>query len=928
MAVRRPGSLSTELSTLDRRITTIESKTVSGISSGITTSTDPADDEGGTGGPGKTKENPPYSYRKVVKAYIYGGKVTGNSSRLELYFAEDPEIEPGQYVRLQGLHGTSTDNFELSPKTFKVLATDTEPWDDLDNRGEGVDGQLRRSWRDTPTTGNNGETVTHTVFFNPVVEVPKTYSSTSGRELITTRRIDTMSVTGSTVTVTLNSTHLFEVGDVVYVDSISTHTVLFGVDGLFKVSEVVSSTVIKYELDSPVPTPFSLTSGQVGTKYVYPVAQGFVEEGTIWTDTGSTPNRVFVWKDYRWYDTAEGVVDVAATQDGIAPSPVTSLAGTSTLPAGTTTPVIDLTWTPPTTRSNGASISGFLDGYDIWYKRSTETLWKTQFVKAGANAVSSAQINDAIILQNFTYNIRVYAVDIMAQYSTVATVNVLTAKYSETLNPPSKPTVSSRLGTITVSWDGNDSTGNLPVRGVLYVEVHRSTTSGFTPSSSTLISTIQNNLGGDYVVVSNLSYATNYYFKLVFVRQISPTELEDSNPSTQSDAIQVSPLVDTDVIANTISGAKITPGTLIASEKIVANSITSAEINALAITAGKIAANAIEADKIAAGAITASIIDSKQIDLKASDGATQRITLTSNGITAYNSTGDLTFSLNGTTGTINAASINVQNINANNISAGIIQGIEIRTADTANTRTVLNQNDIKFYIGGVATEVATVRGFLSNVYDYQTNSYVSTNALSFTADAVTISGSLYGSYVSMTQVSAGNIYAAGRFSVDDIRRYTANGQIKFTTTGGTTAAYIDTSNTTGTTFDSFWITGRVSAGGAYSVRSSRRFKTNIKNYTKDLSSVLDLNLVTYQVNPNTYMEFAEEDGPAPLGPEEVGLIAEEVAELGLDGVVVYDPKDPTLPYAIDYTKIGLFLVPVVRELKRELNDLKDRIDNL
>ena len=923
MAVRRPGSLSTELSTLDRRITTVESKTVSGISSGITTSTEPADDEGGSGGPGKTAENPPYSYRKVVKAYIYGGKVTGNTSRLELYFAEDPEIEPGEYVRVQGVHGTSTDNLEISPKSFKVFATDTPPWNDEDVRAPGIDGQLRQSWRNTPTTGNNGETVTHTVWFNPVVEVPKTYSSTSGRELITTRRIDTMSVTGSTVTVTLNATHLFEVGDVVYVDSISTHTVLFGVDGLFKVSEVVSSTVIRYELDSPVPTPFSLTNVQVGTKYVYPVAQRLVEEGTVWTDTGVTPNKVFVWKDYRWYDTSDGVTDVAAEKDGIAPSPVTSLAGTSTLPAGTTTPVIDLTWTPPTTRSNGASISGFLDGYDIWYKRSTEAVWKTQFVKNGAGAVSSAQINDAIILQNFTYNIRVYAVDIMGQYSTVATVNVLTAKFSETLNPPSKPTVSSRLGTITVSWDGNDSTGNLPVRGVLYVEVHRSTTSGFTPSSSTLISTIQNNLGGDYVVVSDLSYGTNYYFKLVFVRQISPTELEDSNPSTQSDAIQVAPLVDTDVIANTISGAKITPGTLIASEKIVANSITSAEINALAITAGKIAANAIEADKIKAGAITASIIDAKAIELKASDVSTKRIVLNSGGITAYNGV-DVTptFSFDGQTGTLNAAALVVQNIDANNISAGIIQGIEIRTADTANTRTVLNANDIKFYIGGVAAEVATVRGFLSNVYDYETNTYVSTNALNFSANSVTISGSLYGSYVSMTQVSANNIYAAGRFSVNDIRRYSGNGNLIFTTTGGTEKMYVDTSQTNeaGVVLQVY---GSIRYTGTIADNSTRRIKANIQPYEYDHDSLLNLSVVSYNLDLPKVMPDGE-----GLGHTQVGLIAEDVNDAGFTELIGYEPDDGTQPATLDYTRIGVLLIPIVKQLKQEVNDLKTRLDNL
>jgi hypothetical protein len=657
------------------------------------------------------------------------------------------------------------------------------------------------------------------------------------------------------------------------------------------------------------------------------VARPYVEDGTVWTDTSVEPNRVWVWKTYRWYNTADGVGDVAAEKDGIAPSPVTSLAGTSALPAGTTTPVINLTWTPPTTRSNGASLSGFLDGYDIWYKRTTEAVWKTQFVKDGAGAVSSAQINDAIILQNFNYNIRVYAVDIMGQYSTVATVNVLTAKYSETLNPPSKPTVSSRLGTITVSWDGNDSTGNLPVRGVLYVEVHRSTTSGFTPSSSTLISTIQNNLGGDYVVVSNLSYGTNYYFKLVFVRQVSPTELEDSSPSTQSDAIQVSPLVDTDVIANTISGAKITPGTLIASEKIVANSITGAQIDALAITAGKIAANAINADKIEAGAITASIIDSKQIELKANSSATKRIVLNSAGIVAYNGT-DLTptFSFDGQTGTLNAAALVVQNIDADNITSGTIVGITIKTG-VDGTRVELGSNQVKFFHKNIITEVTSqvgiIEGSRDSVWDAVSGGFVDKDVVAIRADNLNVPGSVYGLYGSFKdQLSTEDLYARGRVSLDDIRRYSGNGNVIFTTTAGTQKMYVDTSQTTeaGVVLQVY---GSIRYTGTIADNSTRTIKANITPYEYDYDSFLNLPVITYNLDLAKVMPDGE-----GLGNTQVGLIAEDVDDAGFTELVSYDPNDPSLPVALDYTRIGVLLIPIVKELRQEIKDLKTRLDNL
>lgn len=957
MAVKRNNRITSVVGGIDSRLRSLEATGTLAISSSLSDLVSTDSDSDST-----PRENfvliPPDTYKKIIGARIYGPAATGNfGTRVELYFEENivPDPDPNvavdelgviisededgkqtlQQIQVYGVNGYSGTSIALSSgKLFNPIevAYDEPSWAENGLRGNEVLDQTE--WRQTPpvsattrdVVANTRVAVNSTIWYNPIVQDPDK-TDKNGKDLIVTRAVDSATVTGTNVVVTLNAaSHLFKVGDVISVDIPAPFIGLDYYDndepdGLFEITGITSNT-ISYSLDVPVSSTQTYTYNGTTRHYVYAVARPYVPEETIWIDKRTEPNTVWVWKKYRWYNTAEGVGDVAAEKDGIAPSPVTSLAGTSTLPAGTTTPVINLTWTPPTTRSNGASLSGFLDGYDIWYKRTTEAVWKTQFVKDGAGAVSSAQINDAIILQNFNYNIRVYAVDIMGQYSTVATVNVLTAKYSETLNPPSKPTVSSRLGTITVSWDGNDSTGNLPVRGVLYVEVHRSTTSGFTPSSSTLISTIQNNLGGDYVVVSDLAYGTNYYFKLVFVRQISPTELEDSNPSTQSDAIQVSPLVDTDVIANTISGAKITPGTLIASEKIVANSITSAEINALAITAGKIAANAIEADKIAAGAITASIIDSKQIDLKANAIATQRITLTSTGITAFNTANDVTFSLNGTTGTINAASINVQNINANNISAGIIQGIEIRTADTANTRTVLNQNDIKFFIGGVATEVATVRGFLSNVYDYETNSYVSTNALNFTANAITVSGSLYGSYASMTQVSANNIYAAGRFSVNDIRRYSGNGNLIFTTTAGTEKMYVDTSQTTeaGVVLQVY---GSIRYTGTIADNSTRRIKTNITPYGYDYDAFLDLPVITYNLDLAKVMPDGE-----GLGNTQIGLIAEDVDEAGFTELVSYDPNDPSLPVALDYTRIGVLLMPIVKELRQEIKDLKTRLDNL
>jgi hypothetical protein len=685
MAVRRTNNLSSEISLIDRRLKTLESSASTGTAgTGVSAS---ADDENP---PASSSQNlrsnsAPFQYKRVYDAYIYGPKRTGFGSRAELYFKENPEVKPNEYVRVQGINGNSAAEIDISSSDlgYRVFATDTPPWDDRDNRGEGVTGQFRAIWRDTPDND-----ITHTVFYNPVVVPPGATPEEQKVRLITTRRIDSVSASGTTVTVNFNANHRFQVGDVLYWDV--PDELLDGyADKLFKVATIVDSNTVTYQLTTPLASPISLSGSPINTKFVYPVAQRYVAEGTTWVDTSVEPNRIYIWKDYRWYDTAEPVENLPTEQDGIAPSPVTNLAGTSEVPSGSATPVINLTWTPPTTRSNGATLSGLLDGYEIWYKRAADPIFKKEFVKDGGAGVNSYQIKDATLIQNATYNIRVYTVDILAQVSTPATVNVLTAKYSEVLNAPSKPLVSSRLGTITVTWDGNDSTGNLPVRGVIYVEYHQSTNPLFIPSSSTLIGTTLPTLGGDYQVVADLSYGSNYYFKLVFVRRLSETELDKSDPSVVSDAIQVAPLVNTDIIANTISGAKIEPGSITASDKIIGNTITGALIQALTIEAGNIKGNAITADKIDVGAITGTIVRGDVIQTS-NTGA--RVELRSTGIYAINSSNVPVLSFDTATSTLTiggyATSQQLSTVESVAISANSIAVTANNTANSANSTAI------------------------------------------------------------------------------------------------------------------------------------------------------------------------------------------------------------------------------------------------
>lgn len=807
VAVKRTTGVAPVISGLDRRIKDVESGKTSldpRFANAPTLVLSDDDDPDLTDPTDGTRSDGKYEYKRVLKAYIYGDKVTGNGSRCELYFSEDPQLEKDAPVDVQGVHGTSTDNFNISPKQFKTLAVDSAPWTD--------DVRATQSWRNIPTTGNNGDTITNTVWFNPVVEVPSSYPRTSGRELITTRRIDTVDIDGTTVTVNLNSTHRFELGDIISVDLPEP---AFGIDGIFRISEVPNTSTIVYELYSAVASPVTLDSSDFtgGEAYVYPVARRFVKDGTVWVDDSVEPNRVWVWNVMRWYDTAEPIGDVSAVKDGIAPSPVTNLTATSTTIPGVNgqggTAEISVSWTAPTTRSNGEPIDNYLGYYEIQYKRSTEANWTGKLEVAGN--LTSAVIRDPFIRLLTQYDIRVYVYDIMEQPSDPTSTTVTTTNFSETLNAPSKPILTTRLGTITVTWDGLDSTGNSPVQGVRFVEVHYSTTNNFTPGPTTLYTTFPLTLQSNYAVVSNLNYNTDYYFKLRFVR--SDGYSDETSAASAQETARVAPLVDVDIInstlntwpfnggvvpagalasgainaanifgpnvitqnaisANAIGAQQIAAGSIIAG-KIGANAITASEIAANTISAGMLKANSIEADKIAAGAITASIINSKEIELKETLTSTQRIVLNASGITAYNGP-DTTFFINGQSGTINAAAITVNNITANNITAGVLSADRIaansitagklssdlvisgfiRTAQSGN-RIEIRGNDIAnpgiVHLDGVG---GSNFRFYTNGVSYLNDVELDDASLS---GSLTVTGTISGGTVSGSAISGGSI---------------------------------------------------------------------------------------------------------------------------------------------------------------------------
>jgi hypothetical protein len=93
--------------------------------------------------------------------------------------------------------------------------------------------------------------------------------------------------------------------------------------------------------------------------------------------------------------------------------------------------------------------------------------------------------------------------------------------------------------------------------------------------------------------------------------------------------------------------------------------------------------------------------------------------------------------------------------------------------------------------------------------------------------------------------------------------------------------------------------------------SSKRYKTNVRDLQDDPDKVLDLRPVRFQCTTT--------------GQEDIGLIAEEVAE-SMKDLVIYDNEGK--PEAVKYDRVSLYLLQVIRDLKSENDSLKQRLDSL
>lgn len=901
-------------------------------------------------------DNAPNTYNIIHDAYYYPKKLTGKDNDLvEIYTQGSLSLSVDKRIEISGIHGTADTVIDVTSDNFTVAEVEESPWTG------------RASYKHDPTQ-DQLPTVVIGYAYSVVPETLAPSSLSTRQRLETRATVNTFSITNTTVTITTTDTHRFKVDDVIYVNLNDDGTyhpesnTAYGTDGIFQLTAVTSNT-LSYVLPAGVGTPTGDINPSVDV-YVFATARNWCGVGDTWVDTSGATETTYYWAGLRWAEftaTSTGPGGSDTTPPGVVANVavVTAESGGYTDSSGTPRARITLEWDAPTQDSNGDPLTDLV-GYEVWYSYVNGSEWIKSGVLIGEEKYTASNLDPAK-----TIYFKVYAVDSSLNRSTAVDFSAVSGTFAAVLNPPSAPILASDLGVVTARWDGLDNTGLNPHPSIRLIETHVSAISGFTPSIATRVASMSastDNYSSIYQyndgtgTLINMAYGTDYYFKFVAVdaagnRTAGSTQgiariAQVDGAAIEAGAISAKILAGETIVATSNASAyqiEINANHLRAVNKsngtetfkmntsdgtvTVGAGITNTTINGSLIAVSNITANAITTGTLNAGLITVTNLSASAITTG---------TLNAANITVQNLSASSI-----TTGTLNGNNVTVQNLSASAITTGTFSGDRISggtitgsTLVTAGTRRVeISGTNANFYdsfgtLSGRVTAGEDGRAAtmyfgtgISGVFAYNGGLDLEANG------AVRVTGGNGFTSAGLVTADAGLTVTEGQqFRTSIIRRAGANGQIQYITSAGTVIAYFDTSAASaGTT--QLWI---LSNGSAVSWvnRSSRRYKTNINDYSDPSDKILDLRAVTYQANPAAY-GMSEEDGNSmPLGKLEVGLIAEEVAEAGLDVLVAYSSQDPNLVEGLDYTRIGVMLIPIVKRLKEEIAELKAKVENL
>ncbi len=279
-----------------------------------------------------------------------------------------------------------------------------------------------------------------------------------------------------------------------------------------------------------------------------------------------------------------------------APGTVEVVASAYIDESGTPVGEVLVSWAAVTQDTRGAPVQ--IDSYEVW-GRKTSGVSDNDWRSMGFVTTTSARIGGFGALSQWEFRVRALArtSSIPSAFSGVASVTI--PEDDDPPPAPSAPVVTTRLGTLTVVWDGlTVSAAHMPP-DFHHIDVWLSPTEA---GEGAVVGSLRGSSGEDLVVLTGLTYTEPVW---VWMRAVD----RSGNVSTPSEKVSmtVKRVEGPDLEANSVTANAIAAGAVVA-EKIDAGAVTAVKIAAGAVTAVKIDANAVTADKIAADAVTATKI--------------------------------------------------------------------------------------------------------------------------------------------------------------------------------------------------------------------------------------------------------------------------------------------------------------------------------
>jgi hypothetical protein len=371
--------------------------------------------------------------------------------------------------------------------------------------------------------------------------------------------------------------------------------------------------------------------------------------------------------------------------------------------------------------------------------------------------------------------------------------------------------------------------------------------------------------------------------------------LQVNTDSTTTGWVQVYPVITAGITDGQVTNAKLANDS-VASANIIAATIVSGDIAAGTITGSNIAASTIGGVNIASNTVTsANILDGTIVG-----------------------------------GDIAASTITGSNIAANTVTGSNILDGSITAADLAAGTAVTNLGFTPVQQGG-GTGQATNKVYIG--WNGAANLLLQVDSTNFgliwpinisgySADSSRLEGYLPNFAASVDTVPVRDIYSriyAGGFVTDDSspNQFYNNGT--HTQIGQFTARVVNASTVYTEAVTSARAVLINSAGTLGTSVSSRRYKVDIEPLQADTDKILQLEPVTFYYLPEMY----EPDQDKHL---EVGLIAEEAADLGLEQLIHRNAEGE--PEAIDYEKLAVYLLKVCKTQQTQIDTLAGRLDKL